>query len=362
LRSSHERAALAVSRPTAQRTAAPQWLRELVEALVAQGQVSAAAAIIGDSRGPVVAAEAGDAQLTRGRRRPLFDLASLTKLWTASLALRLHSRGLLSLATRLEELWPECDRRLAGCTLEDLLRHRAGFVPWTPVYRRCRRRSTVPGLLLGGRLLGARRGTYSDLDYLLWGLSAERALGRSLADLLCRELIAPLGLRAALARDTFWLPCGLGNEREVELAAAQEIRVARAGPPATGRVQDGNARILGPPAGHAGLFATPQAMFALAREWLAPGTLWSPAAGAAALRRSGAFALGWRQTTRRGSGGPALSLASFGHVGFTGGSVWVDPERQLVFVLLTHRTAVQIDLGPVRRRFHSCSLADTGTA
>ena len=211
--------------------------------------------------------------------------------------------------------------------------------------------------LLGGQLLGARRGTYSDLDYVLWGLSAERVLRRPLHDLLCQELIEPLGLRPSPTGDTFWLPCQLGNEREVELAAAQGTRVGLLGPPTTGRVQDGNARFLGAPAGHAGLFATPGALFALAREWLAPGALWSAAAAAAALTGPGSFALGWRRATRRGSGGPALSAGSYGHLGFTGGSVWVDPERRRVFVLLAHRTTVDVDLAPARRRFHALTLA-----
>ena len=337
---------------------APAWLQRFVDGLVAGGEVSAVAALVGDRQGVVAGAAAGGARPQRGRSRPLFDLASLSKLWTASLALRLAVSGRLPLATRLDEIWPGCDARLAVRSLEDLLRHRAGLRPWTPLYRRCRRPATVARLLTGGELLGARRGTYSDLDYVLWGLSAERALGRSLADLLREELAAPLGLDHGPPPrgGAFWLPCHLGNEREVELAAAQGIGVARHRPPDAGRVQDGNARFLGAPAGHAGVFATPQAMFALAREWLIPGPLWPAEAAAAALAGPGPFALGWRRATRRGSAGPALGAGAYGHVGFTGGSVWVDPGKGRVLALLAHRTSVAVDLAPARRRFHAAAL------
>ncbi|MFQ5348942.1 MAG: serine hydrolase domain-containing protein [Thermoanaerobaculia bacterium] len=354
--------ALAVSQLRAPTVDRPTWLQQLVDGVVEGGLATSVAAVVGGARWVSAAAASGDARSASGEGEPLFDLASLTKLWTASLALRLDARGSLPLGTPLGALWPNCDRRLARRTLEELLRHRAGFQPWAPIYRRCRRRSTVAGLLVGGQLLGARRGTYSDLDYMLWGLSAKHALGRSLAELLRRELVGPLGLEAAPTAGAVWLPCALGNGREVELAAAQGIRVGRLGPPETGRVQDGNARFLGAPAGHAGLFASPRALFALAREWLSPGALWSAAASAAALSGPGRFVVGWRRASRRGSGGPALSPGSYGHVGFTGGSVWVDPQRHRILVLLAHRASLSADLAPARRRFHALASAARDSA
>lgn len=356
------RPALALSQSGVPGVANPAWLRGLTGGLVADGGVSGVAAVVGGPRRVRAAAAAGEAETRSGGSQPLFDLASLSKPWTASLALRLDGRGLLPLATELAELWPGCDRRLARRTLEDLLRHRGGLVPWAPLYRHCRRRRTVAAALVGGRLLGARRGTYSDLGYVLWGLSAERALGRSLGDLLLGEVVSPLGLCSAPAKSTFWLPCGLGNEREVDLAAALGVKIARSGPAAAGRVQDGNARFLGAPAGHAGLFATPGAVFALAREWLTPGALWTATAVAGALGGGGPFALGWRRATKRGSGGPALGADAFGHVGFTGGSVWVDPGRRRIMILLAHRSRVEIDMAPARRRFHALALPRPGSA
>ena len=341
--------------------AGPPWASELAEGLVESGLASASAALVGSADEVVAYVRGGEAWRRGGRGEPLFDLASLTKLWTASLALRLDAAGRLPLALEIGEVWPRCHRRLGGRTLEDLLRHRAGLRPWAPLYRRCRRPATVADLLVGGELLGERRGTYSDLDYILWGLSAERRLGRSLAELMADELVASLGLESRPSRSagTFWLPCRLGNEREVDLAVAQGVRVARQGAPAAGQVQDGNARFLGAPAGHAGLFATPPAMLALAREWLSPETLWPAAAVERALAGSGPFALGWRRATRRGSAGPAVGPRAYGHVGFTGGSLWIDPDSERILILLAHRTGVDVDLAPARRAFHRVAL-ETG--
>ena len=352
------RPALILARRRRERPAAsPAWLTELLQGLVRSGQVSDAVALVGDGERTLMRAAAGDVACRRAVS-PLFDLASLTKPWTASLALRLDARGLLPLGLEIGQLWPGCDERLGRRTLEDLLRHRSGLLPWAPLYRRCRKRSAVARLLLGGGLLGARRGTYSDLDYVLWGLSAERALGRPLAELWRLHLLGPLGLdrRPPPAAGRRWLPCRVDNGRETRLAAAQGVRVARLAPPRPGHVQDGNARFLGAPAGHAGLFATAGAVLALARAWLRPGELWPAAAVEAALAGPRPWALGWRRATRSRSGGLALGAAAYGHVGFTGGSVWLDPARDRALVLLAHRTGDGVDLTAARRRLHAAAL------
>ncbi len=339
--------------PAARPPAAPQWLAALLHDLVASGRASAAAALVA-SPTRLLAAGCAGAAVRRGAAEPLFDLASLTKVWSASLALRLDALGLLPLGLEVGQAWPGCDRRLGGRTLEDLLRHRSGLAAWTPLYRRCRHRGSVARLLTSGRLLGARRGTYSDLGYVLWGLTAERLLERGLGELLDEHVARPLGLVRAPARGggCFRVPCQLDNGREVELAARQGIRVARRPGPPAGRVQDGNTRFLGGLAAHAGLFASPRAVVELARAWLRPGRLWPPAAARAALCGPGRFGLGWRRPTLRGSAGPGLGERSFGQVGFTGGSLWVDPERHRILVLLAHRTRREAHLEAHRRRFH----------
>ncbi|MEZ5313795.1 MAG: hypothetical protein R2862_09175 [Thermoanaerobaculia bacterium] len=88
--------------------------------------------------------------------------------------------------------------------------------------------------------------------------------------------------------------------------------------------QDGNARSIGHLTAHAGLFVTADEMVALGREWLRPSRLLSDGARDRALAGGGGYGLGWARWSAEGSSGPALAPASFGHTGFTGGSLWID--------------------------------------
>lgn len=290
----------------------------------------------------------------------LFDIASLTKPFMATLALHLDVTGRLPLETPIGKIWNRCASALAQTTLSELLRHQSRLQAWTPLYRRCRTRRGAERLLLGGDLLGARLGTYSDLGFILWGLSAERILGESLSSLLSRDLLEPLGLEGVEAlpgQRADVAPCLCDNGREVELARSQGLRVARRSGPAIGEPQDGNARFLGGLAAHAGLFANGSALVRFAQLWLSalaggltelPRELVSRALGG-----SGSYALGWARPRVRGSAGPALERGSFGHVGFTGSSLWIDPQREAVYALLAHRRSPQGDLNSQRRRFHT---------
>jgi CubicO group peptidase (beta-lactamase class C family) len=167
--------------------------------------------------------------------------------------------------------------------------------------------------------------------------------------------VAPLGAAAAAPPDP--VECRLDNGKEVELAAAQGLRLAPQRSFHLGVPQDGNARALGRLAGHAGLFVTADEMLALGREWLRPSRILSPAARDAALAGDGAYALGWARWSADGSGGPALSRSSFGHTGFTGGSLWIDRERGRIHVLLAHRLASRVDFNPFRRELHRLAAA-----
>jgi serine-type D-Ala-D-Ala carboxypeptidase len=295
-----------------------------------------------------------------------FDAASLTKPWMAALALSLGEEG---------------TRGLLG----DLLRHRSGAPPWTLLGARMGRRVGDPAALRsfllkeveGGNLERASRASpgreeqrveYSDLGYILWGLLVEEASGRNLGELLDERVCAPLGIaplgRNALAGEVAAaVECRLDNGREVELAAAQGITLARQRSFLLGVPQDGNARALravGLLPAHAGLFVTADEMLVLAREWLRPGRLLDGERVAAALSGEGSYALGWARWSAEGSAGPALSGRSFGHTGFTGGSVWIDPERDRICVLLAHRLSSRIDFNPCRREFHRLATEAAG--
>jgi len=295
-----------------------------------------------------------------------FDYASLTKPFVATLALVLDAERILPLSTRIGEIWPAADPRLGRKPLSDLLRHRSGLAAWRPFYYLCRSRAEVLDLILGGSLLGARAGTYSDLDYILFGMTAEKVTGVALGALVRSRVLIPLGLSSVEPA-----PGDQGDVIESRMDAAQEVLLAsRLGltivpPPLAprGMPQDGNARFLihlaggrGHMSGHAGLFGTARDLWALGAEWLAPGRLLQPEAVAAALGGGGSFALGWWRRTLRGSAGRTLSRSSFGHTGFTGGSLWIDPgllgDRGRIFVLLAARADPLGNMNRWRRRFH----------
>lgn len=342
-----------------------------LDELVTSGTATAAVALAGTADGiewQIAAGEARPGQAADPETR--FDYASLTKPFTATLALVLDDEGVLPVGTRIGEIWPEAHRDLARRTLSDLLRHRSGLAGWTPLYHRCRSLDEVPPLLLGGGLLGTRRGTYSDLDFILYGLTAEKATGTPLAALVRSRVLDPLGLAAVEAApgdrprsSSDIAESRMDTDKEVELAARQGLAIAPLGPPPVGRPQDGNARFVtglagpGTLVGNAGLFGRARDLWRLGAEWLRPGFLLKPEAVAAALEGGGPFALGWWRRTLRGSAGRALPPASFGHTGFAGGSLWIDPEERRVLVLLSHRTEPSCDMNRWRRRFHEVARA-----
>jgi CubicO group peptidase (beta-lactamase class C family) len=300
-----------------------------------------------------------------------FDFASLTKPFVATLAIVLDAVRALSLKMPVGEVWPEANRKLARQPLESLLRHRSGMAAWTPLYHRCRSWREILRLLLHESLMGTRVGTYSDLDFLLWAASAERWLGIPLAELLQTHVLAPLGITGvspAPGDRPGVAECFMHTGKEVELAAGQGMVIEVLPPPPVGLPQDGNARFIytlgesfigpgGGLAGNAGLFGRATDLWALAEEWLEPGKLLRREAVAAALAGGGPFALGWWRRTLRGGSGRALSPASFGHTGFAGGSVWIDPRKRQILVLLSHRTDPSNDMNAWRRRFHSIAIS-----
>lgn len=335
-------------------------MREFLEGLVRRGVVSATVALVGTGEEIRIEEAAGEVPAGTATR---FDHASVTKPFMATLALVLDDRGTLPLGTQIGEVWPEAHERLARRPLSDLLRHRSGLAAWTPLYHRCGSLEEAAGLIVrggeDGDLLGFRAGTYSDLGVILWGRTAERCMGERLVDLLRSRVLAPLGIEdveATPGERPDLAASRMGTGQEVRLAARQAFAVADLGPPPLGRPQDGNARFLlktGEVCGHAGLFGGARGLWRLGAEWLAPGRLLKPEGVAAALSGGGRFALGWWRRSLRGSAGRALSPSAFGHTGFAGNSLWIDPASHRIFVLLGSRIDWSMDMNRWRRRFHS---------
>jgi CubicO group peptidase (beta-lactamase class C family) len=342
------------------------------------GVVSALEALVATSEAIVYRRAAGfrvGGDRLRAESGARFDAASLTKPWMATLAAVLDRDGILPLDTRLGNIFGasrfEKEARTRGVEVAQLLRHQSGMRAWAPLGprlgKRLADRAALESFLLSESLWAGRnddssdRGssTYSDLGYILWGLAAEQATGRDLGELLDELVCEPLGvgpLGALASRPPHPVECRLDNGKEVELAAEQGVKLGLQRSFHLGVPQDGNARALGFLAGHAGLFVTSDEMLALGREWLRPGKLLSTGMRDLALAGDGAYALGWARPSDDGSSGPALSSSAFGHTGFTGGSLWIDPERERIFVLLAHRLSSRIDFNPFRREFHRLAV------
>lgn len=337
-------------------------MNDFLDSLLATGTATSAAAVVGTAEEVLWEGEAGATPETR------FDYASLTKPITATLALVLDAEGALPLQTRIGEIWSAAHPDLAQRTMSDLLRHRSGLVAWAPFYHLCRSREEALDLLLRGGLMRGdlklgkpRKPVYSDPDFLLYGMAAEAATGETLARLMRSRVFDPLemtGVEPAPGDRPDVAPSRMDTDKEVELAARMGITIQPQGPPPAGMPQDGNARFLirWGLTGHAGLFGTARDLWRLGAEWAVPRRLLKQEAVAQALTGR-PFLLGWWRRTLRGSAGPALPPGSFGHTGFAGGSLWIDPAKQRVLVLLTHRTSPGNDFNRWRRRFHTRAAA-----
>lgn len=266
----------------------------------------------------------------------IFDLASLTKvIATAPLLMQLVARRRLLLSTPVHILvpaWRTRDRH--DVTVVDLLEHCAGLTAWWDLYKR-NRTDVEFAHEIGELPLEYRprtRSIYTDLGFLLLGfVIAERG-----AEPLDVQFDALLG-------DTGLLYCPPATRR-AEIAPTEEDTTWR-GRLLVGDVHDENAAALGGVAGHAGLFGSAAAVGAYARLVLEtrvrPTRLGTPWLLRRFLQKSqvpgSSRALAWDTMLPTSSCGTRLSRAAFGHTGFTGTSLWIDPVRDLYVVLLTNR-------------------------
>jgi CubicO group peptidase (beta-lactamase class C family) len=352
-------------------------------ALLAEGlgtHYAGAAAGIANSTGVLETAFVGDARLEpapdrcAASARTLWDLASLTKpLAGAALILRLaedRSLGLDDPVGRFDDLFKAT--RFYGTTLRHLLAHTSGMADWFPCYVRGEGRGAYRKTL-AGLDLAARPGTtvtYSCLGYLVLADVVERVAGVPLDHLFAERVALPTGLQA----DLLFSPEGpdllrcAGGERDDETerrkTALLGLRYAgfRTGV-VNGEVNDGNAfRRAGGVSLNAGLFGTLGAVLEMGRAWLTRDErLLQDGSYAEAIRvqtgdLEGPRGLGWQMATEENGGGPATAPGAFGHTGFTGVSLFVDPRRDRVHVLLANRLhpdARGVDMNALRRRLHA---------
>jgi CubicO group peptidase (beta-lactamase class C family) len=359
-------------------------IRTLVEEGIDRGFFAGAAALVLQEGNVLAEVYAGDARAepeterTEASAETLWDLASLTKaIAGAPILLALAEARLLTLddpLARFHDLYKKM--KFEGVTLRRLLSHAAGLEPWFPCYVRGEGRAAYRATLaeLDAAAPPGTAAVYSCLGYLLLADVAERALGSEVDAFFHQRIAEPLGLAA----DLLFAPGdedkkrAAGGERddatERRMVEDRGLRYVgfRAGI-VNGEVNDGNAYRRGAGVSlNAGLFGTARAAAAAGRAWLERDARFlteasiEEALADATPGLAEARGLGWQLATTKGSPGEVLSPRAFGHTGFTGASLFVDPESRRVFVLLTNRLhpdARTVDMNAFRRRFHEAALS-----
>lgn len=271
--------------------------------------------------------------------RTIFDLASLTKVvGTTTAAMILEERGMLNLDRPVVEYLPQFDDSAkAEITVRMLLTHQGGMEAFAALYQDFSGREQYLEQI-NARPLEYEPGTstiYSDWDFVIMALVIEEITGMPLHWFLEDEVFGPLGMT-----DTGFRPDLNLRDR----IAATEVDDRRGGL-IWGQVHDPNAFALGGVAGHAGLFSTAHDLAIFAQMMLNGGEyagvrILHPATIARWTSRQGpdaSRALGWDTPSGRSSAGTYSSARSFGHTGYTGTSMWMDPERGIFTILLTNR-------------------------
>ena len=288
----------------------------------------------------------------------VFDLASVSKVMaTTAAAMLLADRGKLDLDARLGDLLPGFVIGMTPgsgkerVTLRMLLAHTSGLTAYATLFREHR----TPDMLLRAVLrlgLEAKPGTrteYSDFGFLLLGKAIEILAGEGLDVFCAREIFAPLGLATTGFRPA--------RERRPSIPPTEDDRTFR-GRVIQGEVQDENCWVLGGVAGHAGLFAPVRDVDRIAQELLAcyaGRSEWLPQRVVREFWtrdttvNGSTWALGWDMpSTQYSSSGKHFSPAAVGHLGFTGTSIWIEPERAISISLLTNRVHPRRDNQAIR--------------
>jgi len=318
----------------------------------------------------------------------IFDLASVSKVVaTATMAALLYERGLLDLEMPLASVVSEFahgalthdDPRRDEVTLRMLLAHSSGLPAYEKIFLRAESRAALLAAAASVPLAHdpGTHAEYSDIGFILLGLALERLADDSLDHFAQHEIFGPLGL----AHTTFTPPHAWRNQ----IAPTANDRSFRHRL-IQGEVQDENASVMGGVAGHAGVFSTAQdlARFASAMMIASPDSseassdgagdsfnsrpLLRPETLALFTRRESSpegtsRALGWDTPSQPSQSGRHLSPESYGHLGYTGTSLWIDPTRELSIVLLTNRTwpdcANQV-IKEIRPRVHDAIVEALG--
>src|ERR1035438_2846201 len=335
--------ALAATAIAAQTFSGGPAIDRVIDDAIAQGKLPGAVVIIGHE-GKIAYRKA------YGRRavvpepeamtdETIFDLASITKVVATTTALmQLFEQGKLRLNDKVTDYIPEFQGGKSGITLRNLFTHFSGLKPDVPLA------NPWSGYQTGIKLActdppdgppGARF-VYSDINFILLGELVHRLSGQTLSDYARDHIFQPLGMQ-----DTMFQPPAALAPR-----IAPTERVTNDSPPLRGVVHDPTARNMGGVAGHAGVFSTARDLARFAQMMLNGGELDGVRIVSAATIQKFTEpqtppdqpilrGLGWDiDSPYSGNRGELFPIGSFGHTGFTGTSLWIDPNTQTYVILL----------------------------
>ncbi len=311
----------------------------------------------------------------------IYDLASLTKpLITGLLSAKLIENGEIDLQDKISKYFSEFNKNEKGeITIQNLLTHTSGFAAWKPFYLIANDKLQITNLIAGMPLVNPLNSkvVYSDLNFITLGFLLEKLRGKTLDEIAKSEIFEPLNLR-----DTFYNPpkdlqkriaaSEKGNEFEKNTCIEQGFEIQNPKSKIRnyvvwGEVHDGNCYFLNGVSGHAGLFSTAFETFKIAQQFLAEETVLLKPETCQLFRTNytpnlnEARSIGFQlAATKDSTASEKLSKDSFGHLGFTGTSVWIEPETELIFILLTNRTHARelpfVNTNPTRRGFNELAI------
>jgi CubicO group peptidase (beta-lactamase class C family) len=276
----------------------------------------------------------------------VYDLASLSKvISTTSMAMKLYEAGKLDLDEPVVNLLPEFsaseDIRHSYITTRMLLAHTSGLPGYAKLYEMCFLPAEIKDAIYKMPLAAdpGKKVEYSDIGFILLGFILQRISGEPL-DIFCkREIFSPLKMEHTCFKPSVdWKPNIPPTEQEMHYRRRM----------LQGEVHDENASAVGGIAGHAGLFAPTADVTRFALSMLGFGTqvfqtqtveyFTSRNSAKKVSPTDNTRALGWDTPSQLSASGKYFSNRSFGHLGFTGTSLWIDAEKQISVTLLSNRT------------------------
>jgi serine-type D-Ala-D-Ala carboxypeptidase len=313
----------------------------------------------------------------------IYDLASLTKpLVTGLLCAKLIEKGEINLSDKISKYFPNFNTEI---TIQNLLTHSSGMIAWKPFYLICDLRFAICDLIAEESHSAKPNQSiiYSDLNFLTLTFLLEKLYGKSLDKIANDIIFTPLNLK-----DTFYNPpknlqkriAASENGTKFELQMCQEKgydlndqaianrKSKIENRTCWGEVHDGNCYFMYGVSGHAGLFSTAEETFKIAQQFLINQTQLLKPETCELFRtnftpnmneaRSISFQLA---ATEKSTAGESLAKDSFGHLGFAGTSLWIEPETERIFILLTNRTHAHeipfVNINSLRRTFHELATA-----